>query len=145
MDVHSPEQRTFNMSKIKGANTKPEMLVRRWLRENGYRYRLHFRDLPGKPDIVFRSRKMVIFVHGCFWHRHGCKYTTMPSTRQEFWAEKFAGNIERDRKNIQLLHELGWSIMVLWECEIKNWSEEAEPKLNKFLLKSSGEKITDNS
>lgn len=137
MDVHSPEQRTFNMSKIKGENTKPEIRVRRWLWGNGYRYRLHVRDLPGKPDIVFRSRKVAIFVHGCFWHRHGCKYTTMPSTRQEFWAEKFAGNMERDKKNIQLLHELGWSVLVLWECEIKNWLEEAEPKLSNFLRKFS--------
>ncbi len=133
MDVHSPEQRTFNMSRIRGRNTKPELLVRKWLWGNGYRYRLHSRDLPGKPDIVFKSRNEAIFVHGCFWHRHDCRYATMPSTRQDFWIEKFRLNVERDRKNIQLLHEQGWKVLVLWECEIRNWHEEAEPKLRKFL------------
>ncbi len=93
MDIHSPEQRSFNMSRIKGVNTRPEMLVRKLLWANGYRYRLHAKDLPGKPDIVFRGSKAAIFVHGCFWHRHGCRYTTMPSTRQEFWIKKFADNI----------------------------------------------------
>lgn len=133
MDVHSPEQRAFNMSKIKGVNTKPEMLVRKWLWTNGYRYRLHAKDLPGKPDIVFRGRKAAIFVHGCFWHRHGCRYTTVPSTRQEFWLEKFSENMERDKKNVQFLCEQGWHVLLLWECEIKNWSEKSEPKLNEFL------------
>ncbi|QRF88868.1 very short patch repair endonuclease [Alcaligenes nematophilus] len=144
MDIHSPEQRSFNMSRIKGANTRPEMLVRKWLWANGYRYRLHARDLPGKPDIVFRGRKAAIFVHGCFWHRHGCRYTTMPSTRQEFWIKKFADNMERDKKNAQFLCEQSWNVLLLWECEIKSWSAKAEPKLNEFLrdVFGTGRKIT---
>lgn len=133
MDIHSPEQRSFNMSRIKGVNTRPEMLVRKLLWANGYRYRLHAKDLPGKPDIVFRGSKAAIFVHGCFWHRHGCRYTTMPSTRQEFWIKKFADSMERDKKNVQLLCEQGWRVLLLWECEIKIWPEKAEPKLNEFL------------
>lgn len=133
MDVHTPEQRSFNMSKIKGKNTKPEILVRKWLWQNGYRYRLHASDLPGKPDIIFRSRKIVIFVHGCFWHRHGCKYSSKPKTNQDFWSAKFELNIRRDEKNLDILRNQGWHILILWECEIKNWNGLAEPKLKKFL------------
>lgn len=133
MDVHTPEQRSFNMSQIKGKNTRPEMIVRKWLWQNGYRYRLHATDLPGKPDIVFRSRRAVIFVHGCFWHRHGCKYSSMPKTRQEFWSEKFRLNILRDQRNFKLLQDQGWKILILWECEIKNWRYKAEPELAAFM------------
>ncbi len=133
MDVHTPEQRTFNMSRIKGNDTKPEILVRKWLWANGYRYRLHTKYLPGKPDIVFSSRKAAIFVHGCFWHRHNCRYATMPSTRKDFWTKKFSENVKRDKKNVQLLCEHGWNVLLLWECEIKNWTDLAEPKLKKFF------------
>ncbi|MEW5680294.1 very short patch repair endonuclease [Comamonas kerstersii] len=133
MDVHSPEQRTFNMSRIKGVNTKPEMLVRRWLWANGYRYRLHARELPGKPDIVFRGSKAAIFVHGCFWHRHGCRYATMPATKQDFWIKKFRQNTDRDKRNIQHLQMEGWRVLILWECEIKKDFERVEFKLREFL------------
>lgn len=134
MDVHSPEQRSFNMSRIKGKNTKPEIRVRKWLWKNGYRYRLHATELPGKPDIVFRSRKILIFVHGCFWHRHGCKYSSTPKTNPDFWSAKFELNIRRDEKNLNILLSHEWHVLTLWECEIKNWNFLAEPKLKKFLL-----------
>lgn len=122
------------MSKIRGKNTKPEILVRKWLWKNGYRYRLHASDLSGKPDIVFRSKKAVIFIHGCFWHRHhGCKYSSTPKTHQDFWSAKFELNIKRDKENLKHLENQGWNILILWECEIKNWELQAEPKLKEFL------------
>jgi len=116
MDVHSPEQRSFNMSRIRGKNTRPEIMVRRWLWANGYRYRLHRKDLPGKPDIVLPKYRAAIFVHGCFWHRHGCKTTTTPSTNMEFWLKKFNDTINRDQLNIQTLLENGWRVGIVWEC-----------------------------
>ncbi len=120
MDVHSPEQRSFNMSRIRSRNTRPEIIVRKWLWANGYRYRLHRKDLPGKPDIVLSKYRTVIFVHGCFWHRHGCRYTTVPSSRKEFWEKKFESNIQRDITNRKNLEKAGWNVLILWECEIKN-------------------------
>ncbi|MCI5207788.1 MAG: DNA mismatch endonuclease Vsr [Candidatus Electrothrix sp. ATG2] len=119
MDVHSPEQRSYNMSRIKGKNTKPELLVRKWLWSQGYRYRLHRKDLPGKPDIVFPGQKKAIFVHGCFWHKHDCKYFKWPRTNEEFWRKKINGNVSRDQKNYRALQEDGWDYFVLWECELK--------------------------
>ena len=119
MDVHSPEQRSFNMSCIKGKNTKPEMIVRQWLWRNGYRYRLHRKDLPGKPDIVFAGRKKVIFVHGCFWHKHDCKYFKWPKSNAEFWHQKIEGNVHRDADNCAALTAAGWDYLVVWECELK--------------------------
>lgn len=133
MDVHTPEQRSFNMSKIRGKDTRPEMLVRRWLWANGYRYRLHRKDLPGRPDIVLSKYRAVIFVHGCFWHRHGCKYTTFPGSRQEFWQAKFKGNVQRDKDSQTKLVSQGWRILVLWECEIKNWNTDLEHKIGLFI------------
>lgn len=120
MDVHTPEQRSFNMSRIKGKNTKPEMLVRKWLWHQGYRYQLHRKDLPCKPDIVFPRRKKIIFIHGCFWHQHDCKYFKWPKNNQQFWRKKIGNNVIRDQKNAQLLKEKGWKILTVWECEIKN-------------------------
>jgi DNA mismatch endonuclease, patch repair protein len=120
MDVHSPEQRSFNMSRIRGKDTGPEMIVRRWFWKNGYRYRLHRKDLPGKPDIILPKYHAVLFVHGCFWHRHGCKATTAPSTNQEFWLKKFNDTITRDNQNIQTLIENGWRVAIVWECVLKN-------------------------
>ena len=120
MDVHSKEQRSYNMSRIKGKDTKPEMLVRKFLFSKGFRYRLHVKDLPGKPDIVLPKYKTVIFVHGCFWHGHeGCKYFVMPKTRTEWWAEKIAKNILNDRKYDLLLAEQGWKVLYVRECELK--------------------------
>jgi len=115
------EQRSRNMSAIKSKNTKPEIAVRKLLHSMGYRYRLHRKDLPGSPDIVLPKYKTVIFVHGCFWHRHqNCKYASTPKTRQEFWEAKFRENINRDKKHQENLSSMGWKIIIVWECEIKD-------------------------
>lgn len=109
------------MSGIRGKNTKPEMLVRSALHKMGYRFRLHKKDLPGKPDIVLPKYHTVVFVHGCFWHRHsGCKYTYTPKSRSDFWDEKFKKNIERDLTNREELQKAGWVVLTVWECETKN-------------------------
>ncbi|MFT4154335.1 very short patch repair endonuclease [Parafilimonas sp.] len=119
-DVHSKAVRSYNMSRIKGKDTKPEMLVRRFLHANGFRYKLHDKTLPGKPDIVLPKYKTVIFVHGCFWHGHeGCKYYVVPKTRTEWWLNKINGNIANDAKATAALKEQGWKIISLWECELK--------------------------
>lgn len=113
--------RSALMARIGPKNSKPEMIVRRLLHALGYRFRLHAKDLPGRPDIVFRSKKKVIFVHGCFWHRHhGCKKATTPKTRVEFWTEKFERNVARDRLKEAALRERGWLVLVVWECETKS-------------------------
>ena len=115
------EQRSRNMSAIKSKNTKPEIAVRKLLHSMGYRFRLHRKDLPGSPDIVLPKYKTVIFVHGCFWHRHeNCKYASTPKTRQEFWEAKFRENINRDKLNQENLSSNGWKIIIVWECEIKD-------------------------
>jgi DNA mismatch endonuclease (patch repair protein) len=119
LDVHSPEKRSFNMSRIRGKDTRPEMMVRKWLWANGYRYRLHREDLPGKPDIVLPKFKAIILVHGCFWHRHGCRMTTTPETRRDFWLSKFQENVCRDKRNLQALKGEGWRVIVIWECTLK--------------------------
>jgi DNA mismatch endonuclease (patch repair protein) len=119
MDVHTPEKRSYNMSRIKGKNTKPEIIVRKWLWKNGYRYRLHRKDLPGKPDIVFPGRKKVIFVHGCFWHKHNCQYFKWPKSNTEFWKQKIEGNVQRDIDNCKSLDEKGWEYLIVWECQLK--------------------------
>lgn len=119
-DVHSKEVRSYNMSRIKGKNTKPEMLVRKFLHAHGFRYRLHDKKLPGKPDIVLRKYKTVIFVHGCFWHGHeGCKYYVIPKTRTDWWLNKITGNISNDEKAITTLKKNGWKVLNVWECELK--------------------------
>ena len=121
MDRVSSERRSEIMSRVRSKDTKPEMIVRRLVHGLGYRYRLHSKDVPGKPDLVFRSRKKAIFVHGCFWHRHeGCPRSSMPKTRVEFWQSKFRDNIKRDQKVYRELHSLGWDYLVLWECEVKD-------------------------
>lgn len=119
MDVHSPDQRSFNMSRIRGRDTRPEMIVRRWLWAKGYRYRLHSKDLPGKPDIVLPKYRAIIFVHGCFWHRHGCPSTTTPGSRREFWLSKFQENTDRDKRIVATLLEQSWRVMVIWECSLR--------------------------
>ncbi len=106
------------MSRVRGKDTKPEMLVRRLLHRLGYRFLLHRRDLPGTPDLVFPSRRAALFVHGCFWHRHeGCRRATTPKTRVEFWQAKFRRNVERDGANYALLEIAGWKVILVWECE----------------------------
>ena len=115
------EQRSRNMSAIKSKNTKPEIKVRKILHSMGYRFRLHSKDLPGSPDIVLPKYKTVIFVHGCFWHRHeNCKYASNPKTRQEFWNKKFKENIKRDSEIQDKIKNLNWRSVVIWECETKN-------------------------
>ena len=115
------EQRSRNMSAIKSKNTKPEIAVRKILHSMGYRFRLHRKDLPGSPDIVLPKYKTVIFVHGCFWHRHkDCKYATTPKTREEFWNNKFRSNVERDLEIQENIKNLEWRSVVIWECETKD-------------------------
>jgi DNA mismatch endonuclease (patch repair protein) len=119
-DVHSKETRSYNMSRIKGKNTKPEMLVRKFLHANGFRYKLHDKSLPGKPDIVLPKYKTVIFVHGCFWHGHkNCKFFVVPKTRTDWWLNKINGNIVNDTKANKELRKAGWKIINVWECDLK--------------------------
>lgn len=127
MDVVSPEKRSVMMSGIRGRNTRPEILVRKFLHSAGFRFRLHLKDLPGSPDIVLPKYKACIFVHGCFWHRHlGCRFTTSPATRPEFWARKFAGNQARDTKNVDALQAKGWRVLVVWECGLRSGAAMTE-------------------
>jgi len=119
-DVHTAKQRSYNMSRIKGKNTKPEMLVRKFLHANGYRYKLHDKKLPGKPDIVLPKYKTVIFVHGCFWHGHtNCKYFVVPKTRSKWWMDKINGNKGNDIKAVRALKKDGWKVISIWECHLK--------------------------
>lgn len=119
-DVHDKKTRSYNMSRIRGKNTKPELLVRRFLHARGYRYRLHVKDLPGKPDIVLPKYKTVIFVHGCFWHGHeNCRYFVVPKTRTDWWLAKINGNTANDEKAEKALKDLGWRVITLWECSLK--------------------------
>lgn len=122
-DVHSKEVRSYNMSQIRSKNTKPELLVRKFLFVNGFRYRLHQKDLYGKPDIVLPKYKTVIFVQGCFWHGHeGCKYYVVPKTKTEWWVAKIDGNKKRDRINIEKLQSEKWNIIILFECNLKKYN-----------------------
>lgn len=119
-DVHSKETRSYNMSRIKSKNTKPEMLVRQFLHKNGFRYRLHVKNLPGKPDIVLPKYKTVIFIHGCFWHGHeGCKYYVVPKTRTKWWLDKIGNNHIKDITAQTKLLGLGWDVLTIWECSLK--------------------------
>lgn len=121
------------MSQIRGRNTKPELIVRSIAHNLGYRYRLHYEGLPGKPDLVFSAKKKVMFVHGCFWHRHNCKKgKSTPATNTEFWVTKLNRNKERDKENRKLLRKLGWKVSVIWECQTRNPNKLLD-KLNKFL------------
>jgi DNA mismatch endonuclease (patch repair protein) len=119
-DVHNKETRSFNMSRIRGKDTQPEMMVRRFLFANSFRYRLHDSKLPGKPDIVLPKYKTVIFVNGCFWHGHkGCSYFVLPKTRTEWWLQKIKGTMARDKAAEVALNVLGWKVIVIWECQLK--------------------------
>ena len=133
MDRISGEHRSWNMSRIKSSNTKPEIIVRSLLHNMGYRFRIHRKDLPGKPDIVLPRYKSVIFVHGCFWHRHkGCKNAASPKTKKTFWREKFRANVERDRKVQKEMKSMGWKIQIIWECELSD-PEEVRKSLKSHL------------
>lgn len=119
-DIKTPEERSRNMSAIKSNDTKPEMIVRRYLHGLGYRYGLHNKKLPGRPDIVLRRYKTIIFVNGCFWHGHeNCKYYRLPKSNTDFWQTKIAQNRVRDERDIKELVQLGWHVIVIWECELK--------------------------
>lgn len=121
MDKISAQQRSWNMSQIKNKDTKPEKFVRSALHNSGYRFRLHSKDLPGKPDIVLAKYMTIIFVNGCFWHRHeGCKYSYMPKTNKEKWQKKFKDNVDRDLRVYSELMDLGWRVIILWECEVRS-------------------------
>lgn len=138
-DVHTPETRSFNMSQIKGKNTKPEELVRHYLFSYGFRYRKNVGTLPGKPDIVLPKYKTCVFVNGCFWHMHeGCKYFVWPKDNAEFWRRKLLTNKERDKRNIELLERLGWTVITIWECELKG--KKAVTTLEKIIgiIKKTG-------
>ena len=135
MDRISPQRRSWNMSRIKGSNTVPELAVRSMLHRLGLRFRLNRRDLPGSPDIVLPKHRTVVFVHGCFWHRHaGCQFAYVPKTRTDFWQDKFAANSSRDRRAAQALRRLGWRVMTIWECEIKN-EVKLRGRIRRYFLK----------
>ena len=120
MDTRTPEQRRRNMQAVKGKDTKPEWMVRRLLHSMGYRYRLHRKGLPGRPDITFIGRKKAIFVHGCFWHGHYCPRGGLPKSRLDYWQPKLEKNVDRDRTKLQQLESLGWRSLVVWECELSD-------------------------
>ncbi|MHB1186042.1 very short patch repair endonuclease [Thiobacillus sp.] len=127
VDVVDPATRSRMMSGIQGKNTKPELLVRRYLHSRGLRYRLHVKTLPGKPDIVLPKYRTVVFVHGCFWHQHSnCKFATTPSSRPDFWANKLAQNVMRDQYQINALRESGWRTLIIWECELRGDASRLE-------------------
>ncbi|HAO08160.1 MAG TPA: very short patch repair endonuclease [Chryseobacterium sp.] len=130
MDILSKQKRSEVMSKIRGKNTKPELILRSQLFRNGFRFRIHKKSLPGKPDIVLPKYKTVIFVHGCFWHYHqDCREGRIPSTNSKFWKEKLLKNIEKDERHIKALQELKWKVIVVWECEIEKNTEQTLEKL----------------
>ena len=134
MDVHSKEVRSYNMSRIKGKDTKPEETVRKYLFSQGFRYRKNDKKLPGTPDIVLPKYKTVIFVNGCFWHGHeGCKYFVWPKNNAEFWHKKIRDNILRDQRKVQALDLLGWKVIVVWECKIKSDKENTLKNLIKDI------------
>jgi DNA mismatch endonuclease (patch repair protein) len=119
-DVHDKATRSYNMSRVRGKDTKPEMLVRKFLFSEGFRYRLHDKKLPGKPDIVLSKYKTVIFINGCFWHGHeDCRYYVVPKTRTDWWVEKINRNIDNDRRNYKYLGLLAWKVIVVWTCQLK--------------------------
>lgn len=124
------------MSRIRGKDTVPELTVRSLLHRLGYRFRIHYKDLPGHPDIVLPKYQAVIFVHGCYWHRHrGCKFAYNPKSRTDFWQEKFNKNIERDKKTVKALRQKGWHVLIVWECQISN-EKSLITRLLRFLAKS---------
>ena len=140
-DIFDPEKRSEIMSRIRGRDTRPEMIVRRIAHGLGFRFRLHRKDLPGRPDIVFPRHQAVIVVHGCFWHRHpGCKRASSPKTRVRYWQNKFEDNVVRDKRNETALCDLGWKVMVIWECETKD-HEAVAARIESFLRRDESEPV----
>ncbi|WP_328984122.1 very short patch repair endonuclease [Thiorhodovibrio winogradskyi] len=140
-DTLTPSERSERMSRIRGKDSTAELRLRRMIHGMGYRYRLHVKDLPGTPDLVFRSRKAVIFMHGCFWHRHhGCALARLPKSKRAFWEEKLNSNKERDNRNQQRLVDMGWKVMVIWECEMQQKDLAGLAKrIKHFLIGNDGE------
>ncbi len=133
VDVHNKQQRSFNMSQIRSKNTSPEIIVRSLVHRMGFRYALHCSGLPGHPDLVLVKHKKIIFVHGCFWHMHKCRYgKVIPQTRRKFWQTKRQGNVIRDKRNYKALKKLGWQILIVWECQLKDLPK-LQTKLSRFL------------
>ena len=140
-DIFEPRKRSEIMSRIRGRDTKPELTVRRIAHGLGLRFRLHRKDLPGCPDIVFPRHRAVIVVHGCFWHRHpGCKHASSPKTRESYWKNKFKDNVVRDTRNETALRDLGWRVMVIWECETKDHEAVAD-RIESFLRRNEQEPL----
>jgi DNA mismatch endonuclease (patch repair protein) len=137
-DVHTVQQRRFNMQQVKAKDTKPELLVRKFLHAHGFRYSLHKKTLPGKPDIVLTKYKTIIFVHGCFWHGHAnCKYFSIPKTRTQWWADKINTNKANDAKTAKALRKKGWNVLTVWECKLKR--EKTEKTLEHLMKHLSRE------
>ena len=139
-DVHTPAQRSHNMSRVRSRDTKPEMFIRSMLHKLGFRFRLHRKDLPGCPDIVLPKYRGVIFVHGCFWHKHECHLFKWPSTRQDFWKAKINHNHKKDLESRQLLISLGWRVCTVWECSLKGPKRDHQRvsmTLEKWILSGS--------
>jgi DNA mismatch endonuclease (patch repair protein) len=135
-DTRTPEQRRRIMQSVKGKNTGPEKAVRHLLYSQGYRYRIHYKKLPGRPDIVFPGKKKAIFVHGCFWHNHGCDKGKAPKSRPEFWQPKMKANRERDASQVSDIEALGWSVLTVWQCDLRT-PEELGERLTRFLAEDS--------
>lgn len=138
-DIKSSDKRSLNMSRIRGKNTKPEVLVRKYLFAEGFRYRINDKRYPGKPDIVLPKYKTVVFVHGCFWHHHdGCNIAHIPDDNRDFWVDKFQKNIERDSRNQKILRDTGWHVIIVWECEISNKKKRDVrfPALKKAIIEN---------
>lgn len=139
IDTVSRERRSEIMSRIRSSGMKPEMIVRRMTHAMGYRYRLHYKKLPGTPDLVFPSRRKAIFVHGCFWHQHSdpsCKKARMPKSNRDYWVSKFERNVVRDAESQSSIVEMGWSVLVIWECEIEAEGEALAERIATFLSRS---------
>jgi DNA mismatch endonuclease, patch repair protein len=135
MDIINKKRRSENMRRIRSKNTKPELIVRKFVHSLGFRYRLHHKSLPGKPDLVFVGSSKIIFVHGCFWHQHGrCIDSRIPKSRLYYWLPKLSGNVTRDRANRRKLKKAGWKVLVIWDCETSN-SDQLGSKIRNFLLK----------
>jgi len=137
-DTITRERRSWNMSRIKGRNTGPELRLRSLLHRAGFRFRLHAKELPGRPDIILPKYRVAIFVHGCFWHRHqGCRNATTPSTRTEFWQSKFDSNVSRDERNRTDLRAAGWTVFTVWECELKSDASGVVERLSRDVRKAA--------
>lgn len=139
-DVHPKEVRSYNMSRIRSKNTKPEEIVRKYLFSKGFRYRKNYKELPGHPDIVIPKHKTCIFVNGCFWHKHdGCKYFVWPKSNCEFWQKKIDDNVKRDILNYEQLEDMGWNVIIVWECELGKFKRDYTLECVEKQIRQSGQ------